>query len=207
MRSERRKLDFGSPAVAKAHLSVGKPVRTFALAYGMKKIFIPITEAEKEKAFLIWYRQYEPKQFDQQIQPFLEIALDSDKEYRQSWLRKTRVGLFLSIQGIAENLNVTRSAYMQYEEKEINGTINLATLSKVAEAMNCEVIYAIRPKSQLKFSECIWKKLLLKAENHPWLKACDPKQKSKALSAIAVKFMNDPKFKRDCSWSQRSNKL
>lgn len=171
----------------------------------MKKIFTPVTELEKEKAFLVWHRLYELKDSDQQIHPFLEIDLSPSNSTPYSWLRKARTALFLSAQGVSEKLNITRSAYMQYEEKEIEGTIHLATLKAAAEAMDCELVYAIRPKARTTFSESIWKVLLPAATNHPWLKACDPKQKAKALSAMAIKFMRDPSFKRSKKWSQRCN--
>ena len=124
----------------------------------------------------------------------------------QGWLKTTRKGLFLSAATVATKLKVTRAAYSKYEECEERGSITLATLAKAAEAMDCELVYAIRPKNKKHFANIIWEILLPTSQIHPWIKKCDPKRRGDALAHIADKFMNDSDFRKKQGWSQRANR-
>ena len=68
---------------------------------------------------------------------------------------------------IKYGLDVARAAYSKYEDCEERGSIRLATLAKAAEAMDCELVYAIRPKSKKYFSNIILGKLLPQSQLHP----------------------------------------
>lgn len=169
------------------------------------------TEIDLEKAFLLWYKHYELQLIDKELSPFLSLQLnptesaDLTKQEQIGWLRKARTGLFFSTEQVSKKLNISRAAYCKYEENEKKGSITLATLAKAAEAMDCELVYAIRPKNRLSFSRCVWKKLLAASLKHPSLRSYDPKHRSKSLAAIAVRLMSNPEFKRNLSFSQRAN--
>ena len=124
----------------------------------------------------------------------------------QGWLKTTRKGLFLSAATVAKKLTVARAAYSKYEECEERGSITLATLAKAAEAMDCELVYAIRPKNKKSFSNIIWETLLPQSQLHPWIKKCDPKKRGEALAHVADKLMNDSNFRKKQCWSQRANR-
>lgn len=169
----------------------------------------PLTDDELKKAFILWYRNYNLKDLDQQLSPFLKaelIAFDHNARQKIGWLEKCRTAQFFSTKTVAENLEITRATYSDYEECERKGTVTLNTLSKAAQAMGCELVYAIRPKSRLGFAANVWKKILPKAIIHPWIKACDPKQRHRAVFAIATRLMKSAEFKKSQGWSQRANK-
>ncbi|MBC7465306.1 MAG: hypothetical protein H7256_04885 [Bdellovibrio sp.] len=173
------------------------------------KHFKPLTDDELKKAFVLWYRNYNLKNLDQEILPFLKkdlVAFDGDNKPNAGWLEKCRNAQFFSTKTVADKLKVTRAAYTDYEDCERKGTISLNTLAKAAEAMDCELVYAIRPKNHLSFSAGIWKKILPQAILHPWIKACDPKQRARAVFAIATRLMKSAEFKKSQGWSQRANK-
>ena len=168
----------------------------------MKKL----TDEELRKAFRYWLIKYTAKEAEEPLGPFLSEKIKPFVIGDQGWLKTARKGLFLSAATVAEKLKVARAAYSKYEECEERGSITLATLAKAAEAMDCELVYAIRPKSKKYFSNIIWEVLLPTSLLHPWIKKCDQKKRGEALAHIADKFMNDPGFRKKQGWSQRANR-
>lgn len=165
----------------------------------MKKI----TEEESTKAYLIWALENDMTKSEERLTPFLAKELSEFRTENQSWLKAAREGLFLSASSMARKLKIARSAYSKFEENEENGSISIATLAKAAEAMDCELVYAIRPKSRKHFSKIIWEKLYPESLQHPWLQKCDQKRRSAALAFIANKYMMDTEFRKLQGWSQR----
>lgn len=55
----------------------------------------------------------------------------------------------MSASQLATRLNVTGPAVSQYETGEVNRTITLETLEKVAAALGCEFVYALVPNVSL----------------------------------------------------------
>ena len=68
---------------------------------------------------------------------------------RRGWIGEIRRALGMSARQLASRLNVTSPAVTQHENGEVNGTITLQTLEKVAAALGCEFVYALVPKVSL----------------------------------------------------------
>ncbi len=64
----------------------------------------------------------------------------------KGWLRAVRDAVGLQQTEVARKLGVTRQTYTQLEQAEARRTITLKSLDKVAEAMDCEVVYFLVPK-------------------------------------------------------------
>ena len=158
------------------------------------------------KAFVYWKQGFKPGGTDDLMAPFLVDQIRPFTSDQRGWLERARKGLFLSSETIASRLKVARTAYSKYEENEKRGAITLATLAKAAEAMDCELVYAIRPKSKKYFSSIIWEKLVPQSILHPWINNCDQRKRAEALAFIANGYMNSPKFRRKQTWSQRANR-
>jgi len=83
----------------------------------------------------------------------LTAALDTFKEARQAprplrgWLRAVREALGITQQQVANAARVKRQSIVNFETTEANDRITLRNLRRVAEAMGCELVYAIVPKS------------------------------------------------------------
>ncbi len=165
-----------------------------------------LTDEELKRAFRYWLTKYTARELEEPLGSFLSEKIKPFVIGDQGWLKTARKGLFLSAATVADKLKVARAAYSKYEECEERGSITLATLAKAAEAMDCELVYAIRPKNKKYFSSIIWEILLPAALLHPWIKKCDPKKRGMALAHVAEKLMNDPKFRTKQRWSQRANK-
>ena len=53
---------------------------------------------------------------------------------------------------MAQRASVKRQSYSQFEAAEERGSISIASLRRVAEAMDCELVYFIVPKEAIAHS-------------------------------------------------------
>jgi predicted DNA-binding mobile mystery protein A len=65
------------------------------------------------------------------------------------WIKAIREGLGMAATHLASRLGVTTSTVTRLESSEADDTITLATLRRAAEALGCEVQYALVPKQSL----------------------------------------------------------
>lgn len=63
------------------------------------------------------------------------------------WIRKIREALGISARQLAERLGVSQPTVARMEKSEATGTIEMRSLRRAAEAMNCRVVYMIVPQS------------------------------------------------------------
>ena len=158
-----------------------------------------LTPQEYQLAYALWLKSYGHSDADEKIKPHLNTDTNS-KSF--SWLEKARTALLLSGENLANKLGITRSAYANLEKNERLGSISIKSLMKCAEAMNCELVYAIRPKEAKTFSKVIWEKILKGAAKQIEIRSTPEHMKGFALAAIAREKMQDPKFRRSQNWAQ-----
>jgi len=65
------------------------------------------------------------------------------------WIKAIREGLGMAATHLAARLGVTTSTVTRLETSEADDTISLATLRRAAEALGCELQYALVPKQSL----------------------------------------------------------
>lgn len=65
----------------------------------------------------------------------------------RGWLRAVREALGLSLEDVGRAAKLTRQGVADFERAEGEDKITLASLRRVADAMNCDVVYALLPKS------------------------------------------------------------
>ena len=65
------------------------------------------------------------------------------------WVKAIRESLGMAAAHLAARLGVTTSTVTRLETSEADDTISLGTLRRVAEALECEVRYALVPKQSL----------------------------------------------------------
>jgi predicted DNA-binding mobile mystery protein A len=100
---------------------------------------------------------------------------------KNGWIRTIRSAMFMPLGFLANRMNVSPQAISGFEKNEIDDTITLKTLRHVAQAMNCQLHYALIPKD---------KSLLKLLEDQAHLKACkivDEVDKSMSLEDQRVK--------------------
>lgn len=68
---------------------------------------------------------------------------------QSGWIKAIREGLGMAATHLASKLRVTTSTVIRLETSEVDDTISLATLRRAAEALGCELQYALIPKQSL----------------------------------------------------------
>jgi predicted DNA-binding mobile mystery protein A len=83
----------------------------------------------------------------------LDAALETSPPARppkppvKGWISAVRHALGMSSLQLAERLGVTRSAVHALEAREPEGTTTLEALQRVANAMDCDLVYALVPRA------------------------------------------------------------
>ena len=78
--------------------------------------------------------------------------LGSAKRYAPpvwGWIKALRGALGMSTAQLAKRLGIKQPSVVALEQSEAKGTIELATLRRVAEALDCTLVYALVPNKPL----------------------------------------------------------
>jgi predicted DNA-binding mobile mystery protein A len=67
----------------------------------------------------------------------------------RGWIKAIREALGMSSAQLAKRLKIKQPTVAAMEQSELKGTIQLATLRRLAEAMNCTLVYALVPNDSL----------------------------------------------------------
>lgn len=65
------------------------------------------------------------------------------------WSRSIRSALGMSTRALGRRIGVTQSAVFQLEAREDAMTISLTSLSKLADGLDCDLVYALVPRTSL----------------------------------------------------------
>ena len=95
-------------------------------------------------------------------QQFRELLLSQVEEFlvawrktelsrtpKGGWVRTIREALGMSTTALARRLGMTPPGARKLERAEVEGTITLNSLRKLADALNCDVRYALVPRKPL----------------------------------------------------------
>lgn len=100
------------------------------------------------------------------------------------WLRTIQYALGLSLADVARRLGVTAPAVSQAQRSEAEGSIQLSTLRRMAEAMDCTLVYALIPRVPLE--EAVWERARERAREE-----LGRVSRTMALEAQDVRFSDD----------------
>jgi predicted DNA-binding mobile mystery protein A len=110
----------------------------------------------------------------------------------RGWIKAIREGLGMSSAQLAKRLGMKQPSLTAIEQSEVKGTIQLATLRRVAEAMNCTLVYALVPNQPLETivreqASKVARRRLQSVEHSMLLErqAVPPKSFEKRLDALA----------------------
>jgi predicted DNA-binding mobile mystery protein A len=93
----------------------------------------------------IEFRNLRQKQLDRALQPFRAARRTSRPT--GGWIRALRQALGVSSGELARRLGTSRQLPLQLEKSEAEGRITLKSLRAVAQALDCELVYALVPKT------------------------------------------------------------
>ena len=87
------------------------------------------------------------RQLDASLQP--AAALRALARPKPGWAAAIRRALGLTTRQMAKRLGVTQSSYADAESSEARETISLKQLRRVADALGCDLVYALVPRRPL----------------------------------------------------------
>jgi len=67
----------------------------------------------------------------------------------RGWIRAVRGALGMTTEQLAKRLSIRQPSVIAIEQSEAKGTIELSTLRRVAEALDCTLVYALVPNKPL----------------------------------------------------------
>jgi predicted DNA-binding mobile mystery protein A len=67
----------------------------------------------------------------------------------RGWIKAIREGLGMSTAQLAKRLRIKQPSVVALEQSESKGTIEMATLRRVAAALDCTLVYALVPNKPL----------------------------------------------------------
>jgi predicted DNA-binding mobile mystery protein A len=67
----------------------------------------------------------------------------------RGWIRAIRDALGMTTAQFAKRMHIKQPSAVAMEQSEIKGTIQLGTLRRAAEAMDCTLVYALIPRDSL----------------------------------------------------------
>jgi predicted DNA-binding mobile mystery protein A len=91
------------------------------------------------------YRALRRDQLDRSLAPF--ISASAEPRPQRGWLQAIREALGFSLERVAKKMGTSRARILEFERAEKNDRITLQSLRRVAEAMDCKLVYAIVPMS------------------------------------------------------------
>jgi predicted DNA-binding mobile mystery protein A len=85
---------------------------------------------------------------DQQLEPIRNV-LPSARKPRGGWVRTIRTALGMTVLQLAKRAGISQPAMSQIEKSESAGRLRLDTLARIADALDCELVYALVPRRPL----------------------------------------------------------
>jgi predicted DNA-binding mobile mystery protein A len=93
------------------------------------------------------FQQIKINQLDRRFNK--KVLLREVENPREGWIKEIRKALMMTYSQLGKKLSVTPAAIQRFEKNEMEGSINLNSLNKIATALNCKLIYAIVPNESL----------------------------------------------------------
>lgn len=91
------------------------------------------------------FRELRLNQIDRSLEPF--GGARSVSRPQRGWLRAVREALGITIREVSRKVRKTPQTVASFEKSEAADRITLQTLRRYAEALDCELVYAIVPKN------------------------------------------------------------
>jgi predicted DNA-binding mobile mystery protein A len=79
----------------------------------------------------------------------MQLAAQTLVKPRGGWINTVRVALGMSSTDLARKIGIVPSTVSRLEASEIAGTINIDSLQKLADALDCDFVYALVPRQKI----------------------------------------------------------
>jgi predicted DNA-binding mobile mystery protein A len=91
------------------------------------------------------FRSLRLKQLDRALEPFQ--AVRSVPRPQKGWIRAVREAMGVSSAELGRLLGASRQLPLQFERAEANDSVTLRSLRNVANALDCDLVYALVPRA------------------------------------------------------------
>lgn len=95
------------------------------------------------------FRNLQLQQMDAQLAAWKGMSATTPPRPRVGWVRAIRESLGMSAAAFARRLGMTHAGVRKLESSEATDAISLATLRKLAGALDCELHYQLVPRTSL----------------------------------------------------------
>jgi predicted DNA-binding mobile mystery protein A len=85
------------------------------------------------------------RQTEAQLARFRKVA--PERPPAGGWIAAVRHAIGMSVAQLADRLHISRSSVAKMEQREADGGITLDALRRAADALDCDVVYAIVPRA------------------------------------------------------------
>ncbi len=109
------------------------------------------------------FRSLRLKQLDRTLKPFRAAA--KNPRPQKGWLRAIREAAGISASEVARMLKTSRQLPIQLEKAEAEDRITLKSLRTAANALGCELVYALVPKANT-LHELVEERARVQAKKH-----------------------------------------
>lgn len=92
------------------------------------------------------FRTLQRKQLDAKLE---RAGLRAVEQPRMGWIRAIRAALGMSALQLGKRLGMSPQGVLELEKREVAQTVTLATLRRVADALDAELVVALLPKTSL----------------------------------------------------------
>jgi predicted DNA-binding mobile mystery protein A len=107
-------------------------------------------------------RKLERRRLDRELRSYRRAGLERNPT--SGLLRAVRQALRVPVMEIAGKMGVSRSVVLDLEAREATSRITLRSMSRLAEAMGCKVVYGIVPEGGKTLEELaeerLWREVL-----------------------------------------------
>ncbi len=93
------------------------------------------------------FQDLKRKQLDEKLSPFRQKKVPEVP--RGGWTKTIRTALRMPSEVLGKRIGITQPAVIQLEASEEAETISLSSLRKLASGLECDLVYAIVPRTSL----------------------------------------------------------
>lgn len=90
------------------------------------------------------YNKLKIQQLDDKFRFFKDVEIP-----KNGWVNLIRKTLGFTYAQLSKRLNTSPQVIKKFEQNEVKGSVTINTMRKLADAMDCNLVYALVPKSSL----------------------------------------------------------
>jgi predicted DNA-binding mobile mystery protein A len=94
------------------------------------------------------FTNFRRNQIDQMVEPWRNLVRKTPP--KGGWIRLVRNALGMTTRQLAERLGVKQPRIVKIEKAEMDGSITLKSLRDAANALGCDLVYAVVPRKSIR---------------------------------------------------------